>query len=222
MMRLGDWINQMQKYLVEFLGTGILFCAVVGSGIMGFNLSPDNEGVILLANTIATSFALYFLISTFQEYGNAHFNPAVSMVAYLKKEITISELFLYVVLQSTGAILGVIFANYMFGLELINFASNQRGGTNIYLSEVFATTGLVMIVYLSKKENVAKSVAAFIGGAYWFTSSTAFANPAATISRAFSDSFAGINPNYIFPFIIAQLIGGLIAFIILKSFRKDS
>ena len=212
----------MQKYLVEFLGTGVLFCAVVGSGIMGFNLSPDNEGVILLANTIATTFALYFLISTFQEYGNAHFNPAVSMVAYLKKEITISELFSYGILQCTGAILGVIFANYMFGLELINFSSNQRGGTNIYLSEVFATSGLVMIIYLSKKENVAKSVAAFIGAAYWFTSSTSFANPAATISRAFSDSFAGVNPNYILPFILAQLIGGLIAFIILKSLRKDN
>lgn len=212
----------MQKYLVEFLGTGILFCAVVGSGIMGFNLSPDNEGVTLLANTIATSLTLYFLISTFQEYGNAHFNPAVSMVAYLKKEITISELFSYGILQWIGAIFGVIFANYMFGLELINFASNQRGGTNIYISEVFATSGLVMIVYLSKKENVAKSVAAFIGAAYWFTSSTSFANPAATISRAFSDSFAGINPNYILPFILAQLIGGLIAFIILKSLKKEN
>jgi len=212
----------MQKYLVEFLGTGVLFCAVVGSGIMGFNLSPDNEGVILLANTIATSFALYFLISTFQEYGNAHFNPAVSMVAYLKKEITISELIFYGILQCAGAILGVIFANYMFGLELIDFATNQRGGTNIYISEVFATVGLVMIIYLSKKENVAMSVAAFIGGAYWFTSSTSFANPAASISRAFSDSFAGISPDYILPFVIAQLFGGLIAFLILKLFKGDN
>lgn len=212
----------MQKYLVEFLGTGVLFCAVVGSGIMGFNLSPDNEGVILLANTIATSFALYFLISTFQEYGNAHFNPAVSMVAYLKKEITISELISYGILQCAGAILGVIFANYMFGLELIDFATNQRGGTNIYISEVFATAGLVMIIYLSKKENVAMSVAAFIGGAYWFTSSTSFANPAASISRAFSDSFAGISPDFVFPFVIAQLFGGLIAFLILKLFKHDN
>ena len=210
----------MQKYLVEFIGAGVLFCAVVGSGIMASNLSPNNEGVVLLANTLATSFALYFLIKTFQEYGDAHFNPAVSMVAYLKKELSISEFFYYCILQCTGAILGVIFANYMFSLELINFATNQRGGTNIYVSEVFATMGLVMIIFLSKKKNVAMSVAAFIGGAYWFTSSTSFANPAATISRGFSDSFAGINPDYILPFLIAQLFGGLIAFLILKPFKR--
>ena len=122
---------------------------------------------------------------------------------------------------SHDIILGVIFANYMFGLELINFATNQRGGTNIYVSEVFATMGLVMIIFLSKKKNVAMSVAAFIGGAYWFTSSTSFANPAATISRVFSDSFAGINPEYILPFLIAQLFGGLIAFWILKPFKRQ-
>jgi glycerol uptake facilitator-like aquaporin len=211
----------MQKYLVEFIGAGVLFCAVVGSGIMAFNLSPDNEGVVLLANTLATSFALYFLIKTFQEYGDAHFNPAVSMVAYLKNELTVFEFFSYSILQCIGAIFGVIFANYMFGLELINFATNLRGGLNIYVSEVFATTGLIMIIFLSRKENVAMSVAAFIGGAYWFTSSTSFANPAATISRAFSDSFAGINVNFILPFIIAQLFGGWIAFLILKFFKKQ-
>lgn len=108
----------------------------------------------------------------------------------------------------------------MFGLELINFATNLRGGLNIYVSEVFATTGLIVIIFLSKKENVAMSVAAFIGGAYWFTSSTSFANPAATISRAFSDSFAGINVNFILPFIIAQLLGGLIAFLVLRLFKR--
>ena len=211
----------MQKYLVEFIGAGVLFCAVVGSGIMAFNLSPDNEGVVLLANTLATSFALYFLIKTFQEYGDAHFNPAVSMVAYLKNELTVFEFFFYSILQCIGAIFGVIFANYMFGLELINFATNLRGGLNIYVSEVFATTGLIVIIFLSRKENVAMSVAAFIGGAYWFTSSTSFANPAATISRAFSDSFAGINANFILPFIVAQLFGGWIAFLILKFFKKQ-
>ena len=209
----------MQKYLVEFFGAGILFCTVVGSGIMGSNLSPDNEGVILLANTLATFFALYFLITTFQNYGNAHFNPSVSMVAYLRKEITISEFLIYSSLQCAGAIVGVVFANYMFGLDPINLATNQRGGTNIYVSEVFATMILVMIIFLSKKENVAMSVASFIGAAYWFTSSTSFANPAATISRAFSDSFAGIHPDFIVPFMIAQLLGGLIAFFILKVFK---
>ena len=205
----------IQKYFSEFLGTGFLFAAVVGSGIMGQNLSPNNDGVILLVNTIATVFALYFLITAFQKY-SAHFNPVVSMVMFLNGALSFKELIIYAFLQIIGAILGVFLINYLFGLDVFQFSVNQRSGTNIFISEVFATFGLVLIVLLSSSKNTASSVAAYIGAAYWFTSSTSFANPAASISRMFSDTFAGISPENVFLFCIAQFIGGILAYIIYR------
>ena len=205
----------IQKYFSEFLGTGFLFAAVVGSGIMGQNLSPNNDGVILLVNTIATVFALYFLIVTFQKY-SAHFNPVVSMVMFLNGALSFKELIIYAFLQIIGAILGVFLINYLFGLDVFQFSVNQRSGTNIFISEVFATSGLVLIILLSSSKNTASSVAAYIGAAYWFTSSTSFANPAASISRMFSDTFAGISPENVFLFCIAQFIGGILAYIIYR------
>jgi len=205
----------IQKYFSEFLGTGFLFAAVVGSGIMGQNLSPNNDGVILLVNTIATVFALYFLIVTFQKY-SAHFNPVVSMVMFLNGVLSFKELIIYAFLQIIGAILGVFLINYLFGLDVFQFSVNQRSGTNIFISEVFATSGLVLIILLSSSKNTASSVAAYIGAAYWFTSSTSFANPAASISRMFSDTFAGISPENVFLFCIAQFIGGILAYIIYR------
>ena len=205
----------IQKYFSEFLGTGFLFAAVVGSGIMGQNLSPNNDGVILLVNTIATVFALYFLIVTFQKY-SAHFNPVVSMVMFLNGVLSFKELIIYAFLQIIGAILGVFLINYLFGLDVFQFSVNQRSGTNIFISEIFATFGLVLIILLSSSKNTASSVAAYIGAAYWFTSSTSFANPAASISRMFSDTFAGISPENVFLFCIAQFIGGILAYIIYR------
>ena len=205
----------IQKYFSEFLGTGFLFAAVVGSGIMGQNLSPNNDGVILLVNTIATVFALYFLITAFQKY-SAHFNPVVSMVMFLNGVLSFKELIIYAFLQIIGAILGVFLINYLFGLDVFQFSVNQRSGTNIFISEVFATSGLVLIILLSSSKNTASSVAAYIGAAYWFTSSTSFANPAASISRMFSDTFAGISPENVFLFCIAQFIGGILAYIIYR------
>ena len=200
-----------KKYFSEFIGTGFLFAAVVGSGIMGQNLSPNNDGVILLVNTIATVFALYFLIVSFQKY-SANFNPVVSMVMFLNNILSLKDLIIYVFLQIAGAILGVLLINYLFGLDVIQFSVNQRSGANIFVSEVFATFGLVLIILLSSSKNTASSVAAYIGAAYWFTSSTSFANPAASISRMFSDTFAGISPENVFLFCIAQFIGGILAY----------
>ena len=205
----------IQKYFSEFLGTGFLFAAVIGSGIMGQNLSPNNDGVILLVNTIATVFALYFLITAFQKY-SAHFNPVVSMVMFLNGALSFKELIIYAFLQIIGAILGVFLINYLFGLDVFQFSVNQRSGTNNFISEVFATFGLVLIVLLSSSKNTASSVAAYIGAAYWFTSSTSFANPAASISRMFSNTFAGISPENVFLFCIAQFIGGILAYILYR------
>ena len=201
----------IQRYFSEFIGTGFLFAAVVGSGIMGQNLSPNNDGVILLVNTIATVFALYFLIVSFQKY-SANFNPVVSMVMFLNNNLSLKDLIIYVFLQIAGAVLGVLLINYLFGLDVIQFSVNQRSGANIFVSEVFATFGLVLIILLSSSKNTASSVAAYIGAAYWFTSSTSFANPAASISRMFSDTFAGISPENVFLFCIAQFIGGILAY----------
>ena len=205
----------IQKYFSEFLGTGFLFAAVVGSGIMGQNLSPNNDGVILLVNTIATVFALYFLITAFQKY-SAHFNPVVSMVMFLNGALSFKELIIYAFLQIIGAILGVFLINYLFGLDVFQFSVNQRSGTNIFISEVFATFGLVLVILLSSSKNTASSVAAYIGAAYWFTSSTSFANPAASISRMFSNTFAGISPENVFLFCFAQFIGGILAYILYR------
>ena len=201
----------IQKYFSEFIGTGFLFAAVVGSGIMGQNLSPNNDGVILLTNTIATVFALYFLIVTFQKY-SANFNPVVSMVMFLNGRLSFKDLIIYAFLQIIGATLGVLLVNYLFGLDVIQFSVNQRSGANIFVSEIFATFGLILIILISSSKNIASSVAAYIGAAYWFTSSTSFANPAASISRMFSDTFAGISPENVFLFCIAQFIGGILAY----------
>ena len=204
-------IMNRQKYFSEFIGIGFLFAAVVGSGIMGQNLSPNNDGVILLVNTIATVLALYFLIVTFQKY-SANFNPVVSLVMFLNGTLSFKELIIYTFLQIIGAILGVLLINYLFGLDVFQFSVNQRSGRNIFVSEVFATFGLVLVILLSSSKNTAPSVAAYIGAAYWFTSSTSFANPAASISRMFSDTFAGISPENVFLFCFAQFIGGILAY----------
>jgi glycerol uptake facilitator-like aquaporin len=211
----------MAKYISEFLGTGILFCAVIGSGIMGEQLSPENKQVTLLTNTLATVFALYFLISSFQPF-STHFNPAVSFVFCLKGEISVKTCTVFVVLQITGAIAGVMLANYMFGIDAVDFSQKDRSGTNLFVSEIFATFGLLLIILLSSKEKVASAVAAYIGGAYWFTSSTSFANPAGTIGRAFSNTFAGISPDDVISFCAAQVIGAMLAYLLYKKVFSNS
>jgi len=206
------------KLISETIGTLFLLLIVVGSGIMGENLT-ENKGVVLLANSIATAFGLIVLIWTFGPYSGAHFNPVVSIVMMLLGKLTKQDMFFYVLCQLIGGVLGVIFANMIFDLDIISISENKRLTSGIFISEIIATFGLLITILLvgkQKTEMVAPAVGLYIGAAYWFTSSTSFSNPAVTIARTLSDTFTGIIPSDVIPFIFAQLIGTLIVYFIYK------
>ena len=206
------------KLISETIGTLFLLLIVVGSGIMGENLT-ENKGVVLLANSIATAFGLIVLIWTFGPYSGAHFNPAVSFVMMLLGKLTKQDMFFYVLCQLIGGVLGVIFANMIFDLDIISISENKRLTSGIFISEIIATFGLLITILLvgkQKTEMVAPAVGLYIGAAYWFTSSTSFSNPAVTIARTLSNTFTGIIPSDVIPFIFAQLIGTLIVYFIYK------
>ena len=196
---------------------------VIGSGIMAANLSSDQFS-ILLANTIATGAGLTVLIWMFISISGAHFNPAVSLVMFLKRELKLKEFFYFICFQFIGGIFGAILANAMFGLDLIQIAENERSGFNIYLSEFIATFGLLITILGVRKLSivaVAPAVGLYISAGYWFTSSTSFANPAVTLARGFSDTFTGINPEFILSFIIFQLVGASSAMLFMKFLQND-
>ena len=197
---------------------------VVGSGIMAENLT-SNEFNILLANTIVTGAGLTALIWIFINISGAHFNPAVSLVMFLNKELKFDHLACFIFFQCLGGFFGAVLANLMFNLDPISISSNVRSGSNIYLSEFIATFGLILTIlgsrHLSKKI-VAPSVGLYITAGYWFTSSTSFANPAGTIGRMFSDTFAGISPENVMFFCIAEIIGGILAFVLYKLYFKTN
>ena len=206
------------KLISETIGTLFLLLIVVGSGIMGENLT-ENKGVVLLANSIATAFGLIVLIWTFGPYSGAHFNPAVSFVMMLLGKLTKQDMFFYVLCQLIGGVLGVVFANMMFDLDIISISENKRLTSGVFISEIIATIGLlitILFVGKQKTEMVAPAVGLYIGAAYWFTSSTSFSNPAVTIARTLSNTFTGIIPSDVIPFIFAQLIGTLIVYFIYK------
>jgi len=206
------------KLISETIGTLFLLLIVVGSGIMGENLT-ENKGVVLLANSIATAFGLIVLIWTFGPYSGAHFNPVVSIVMMLLGKLTKQDMLFYVLCQLIGGVLGVIFANMIFDLDIISISENKRLTSGIFISEVIATFGLLITILLvgkQKTEMVAPAVGLYIGAAYWFTSSTSFSNPAVTIARTLSNTFTGIIPSDVIPFIFAQLIGTLIVYFIYK------
>ena len=206
------------KLISETIGTLFLLLIVVGSGIMGENLT-ENKGVVLLANSIATAFGLIVLIWTFGPYSGAHFNPAVSFVMMLLGKLTKQDMFFYVLCQLIGGVLGVIFANMIFDLDIISISDNKRLTSGIFVSEIIATFGLLITILLvskQKTEMVAPAVGLYIGAAYWFTSSTSFSNPAVTIARTLSNTFTGIIPSDVIPFIFAQLIGTLTVYFIYK------
>ena len=206
------------KLISETIGTLFLLLIVVGSGIMGENLT-ENKGVVLLANSIATAFGLIVLIWTFGPYSGAHFNPVVSIVMMLLGKLTKQDMLFYVLCQLIGGVLGVIFANMIFDLDIISISDNKRLTSGIFISEVIATFGLLITILLvgkQKTEMVAPAVGLYIGAAYWFTSSTSFSNPAVTIARTLSNTFTGIIPSDVIPFIFAQLIGTLIVYFIYK------
>ena len=206
------------KLISETIGTLFLLLIVVGSGIMGENLT-ENKGVVLLANSIATAFGLIVLIWTFGPYSGAHFNPVVSIVMMLLGKLTKQDMLFYVLCQLIGGVLGVIFANMIFDLDIISISENKRLTSGIFISEIIATIGLLITILLvgkQKTEMVAPAVGLYIGAAYWFTSSTSFSNPAVTIARTLSNTFTGIIPSDVIPFIFAQLIGTLIVYFIYK------
>jgi glycerol uptake facilitator-like aquaporin len=209
-----------RKLIAEFGGTAALVLIVVGSGIMGTNLS-DDAGVALIMNTISTILGLALLILTLGPISGAHFNPAVSLVMYATKNLSLKETLAYIPAQIGGAIAGALLANLTFDLPVLQFSDNARVTTGTLVAEVIATAGLLAViqVFVARKNanHVAIAVAAWIGSAYFFTASTSFANPAVTIGRAFTDTFAGIAPASILPFIAAQLVGAAIGLAIAKA-----
>ena len=204
-----------RKLVAEFLGTAMLLAAVVGSGIMAERLSGGNNGVALLANTVATGAALVTLILTFGPLSGAHFNPVVSICDAWQGGISIRDAFLYIPAQFAGALLGVAVANVMFDLPLFFASTKIRTGPSQWMGEFIATFGLLAVIWgctkLQRAVVVPFSVAAYIMAASWFTSSTSFANPAVTLARSLSDTFAGIRPADVPAFIVAQIAGGVAA-----------
>ena len=209
----------MNKLVSEFLGTCLLVCIVVGSGIMATNLSQD-IGVQLLINTVSTVFGLMVLIQMLMPISGAHFNPVVTLISLIQKNVGISTFIKFSIVQTAGAITGAILANAMFNHAVIETSTKIRSGSNLYLGEIIATAGLILVINLlvsqEKTALIPVMVASWIGSAYFFTSSTSFANPAVTVGRIFSDSFAGIAPSSVLQFIAAQIIGALIGLGIFK------
>ena len=213
----------MQKYISEFIGTFILLVSIVGSGIAGQQYTND-QMVILFSHAVVIGFTLIFIIRIFANFSGAHFNPIVSIIFFLQKELSSRDLFLYIQIQIIAAILGALFANYIFGLNVIEISSNIRSGANIYISEIFAATGLLLVILLSRadgKNVVSFNVGIYITAALIFTSSTSFANPAVTIARMFTESFTGINPSTVIFFISCQVIGMFAAYILYNQFFKS-
>ncbi len=209
-------MTPVRRLLAEFLGTGLLVTAVVGSGIAASRLSTVDAGLQLLENTLATAFALGVLIAVFSPASGAHFNPVVSLALWWtgpRTPVALRELAGYVVAQVAGAVGGALLANVMFGLPAVEVSRHVRGGYGLWLGEVVATAGLVLVILAlvrtGRSRLVPVSVAAYIAAAYWFTSSTSFANPAVTVGRIFSDTFAGIAPASVPAFVAAQLVGGV-------------
>jgi glycerol uptake facilitator-like aquaporin len=205
-----DW----QTYGAELVGTAALLCAVIGSGIMAENLSGGNVAVALLANTLATVFALYVLIETIGPISGAHFNPAVSLVMAWRKELPMRLLAGYVVAQLLGAALGAWLAHAMFELPILQWSAHVRTGPSQWLAEAVATAGLLFVILRSPPGKASALVACYIGAAYWFTASTSFANPAAVFGRMLSDTFAGIDPSDALGFVASQLVGAALGWLL--------
>lgn len=203
-----------RRLTAEGVGTAMLLATVVGSGIMADNLANGSIGLALLCNAIATGAILYVLITVLGSVSGAHFNPAVTLAMWLRKEINTADGMLYVVVQIVTGIVGVFAAHAMFDLQFVQFSQTARTGLSQWFSEFVAAFGLVFAILGAlrvKPDAVATSVGLFILSAYWFTASTSFANPAVTIARAFTDTFAGIAPVDVFAFVVAQLIGAAVA-----------
>ncbi len=198
----------------EFVGTGFLLAGVVGSGIMAERLSED-LGVVLLANAAATAGVLLVIIYMFGPVSGAHFNPVVTLAEAALGDRRWAEVVPYIAAQLSGGVFGTILANLMFDLDAVNVSTKARDGSHLWLAEVVATYGLVLVVFMLMRSGrgqlVAGAVAAYIGAAYWFTASTSFANPAVTAARTLSDTFAGIEPASAPMFVAMQCVGAALA-----------
>ena len=207
------------KLLAEGLGSALLLATVIGSGIMGAKLAGGNVAIALLANTIATGAVLVVLITIFGPISGAHFNPAVTLTFALRGEHPWSSVLPYIVSQIAGAILGVWLAHAMFELPILQMSTTVRAGTGQWIAEATATFGLLLTIFGSiavSRQSVPVTVGLYITAAYWFTSSTSFANPAVTIARSLSDTFAGIAPSSVVPFILAQMAAMLLALVFIR------
>ena len=198
------------RVVAEAMGTALLLAVVVGSGTMGAKLAAGNDAVALLANTIATGAGLFTLITIFGPISGAHFNPAVTIAAVIQRSLAVKEAAAFIVAQFAGACAGVFAAHAMFSLPLLQTSVRARGTFGEFLGEVIATFGLVLTIRLMARAvlaHIAAAVALWITAAYWFTSSTSFANPAVTLARSLTDTFAGIAPNNVAAFMASQLAG---------------
>lgn len=213
-----DW----RRYFAELVGTAALLCAVIGSGIAADKLSNANTAVALLANTLATVFALYALIETLGPISGAHFNPVVSVVLALRKELPHKQLLGYVIAQLIGAVLGAWAAHAMFDLEILQWSTKVRTGPAQWFAEVIATCGLIFVILRSPKGKASSIVSCYIGAAYWFTASTSFANPAADLARMFTNTFAGISPSSVLTFMLAQIVGGFLGLTLYLTFNSEN
>jgi glycerol uptake facilitator-like aquaporin len=214
-----------RKVTAEAFGTGLLVAVVIGSGIFAQRLSPDDVGLQLLENSTATAAGLVALILAFGSVSGAHFNPVVSLADRFFGGLTTRELLAYIPAQIGGACAGAMVANLMFDLDAINLSTDTRSGSGIWLGEVVATFGLLIVILGVVRSGRASTapfaVAGYIAAAYWFTSSTSFANPAVTIGRTLSDTFAGIRPSSVPAFIVAQLLGGALAVALARYLHPD-
>jgi glycerol uptake facilitator-like aquaporin len=211
------------KYISEGIGTFLLVAVVVGSGIMAENLSGGNTAVALLGNTIATGAILFVIIKMFGMISGAHFNPVVSLVFYIRGELSLKDFFNYILTQVIFGVLAVFSIHYIFEINILQVSSNIRGEYPLLVSEIIATCGLILTILMIRKNDesaVAIGVALFITAGYWFTSSTSFANPAVTIARMFTDTFTGISPVSFSYFIMGQLIGCLLGNSIFNYLNK--
>ncbi len=216
--------SKSQKLVAELLGTAFLLATVVGSGIMAERLAGGNVAIALLGNTIPTGAILVVLITMLGPISGAHFNPAVTLAFALRKEISWPDGGTYVLVQIIGGILGVWAAHLMFGEQLFQFSMKARTGGAQWFAEVVACFGLVFTILVtlkSRSEAVPMAVGLYITAAYWFTASTSFANPAVTIARGLSDTFAGIQPAHVPGFIIAQLIGAVAAWALCRWLLQE-
>ena len=208
-----------QRLLAEFIGTCFLLIGVVGSGIMAEALAGGNVAVALLANAIATGCILYVGITILGPVSGAHFNPAVTIAFLLRREFSPHEALPFIAAQIAGGIVGVWLSHAMFDLTIFQISTTARTGTGQWIAEIIATFGLLTVIFgglRHKPEAVPSLVALYITGAYWFTASTSFANPAVTIARTLSDTFAGINPAHAPAFILAQAVGCVLAVFVAK------